>query len=375
MKVYVALLWMWLQMLQIDASDYKDAGNYRKTPLTQCCQDDELYRPGLDRCLSRVNHFEQKTNDSLLYAVEDNNTFLVGASEFHLSYNLAACRTGYVATTTTEFQIFANGSLRVENTLFPPYQYCTNEVPSSDSSTIEFIARYCIPDPCAQDDIHCLRKCCPQGQAIDVPTQSCQPHPTSFNVSQMLKSNGGPIDVEDEEFLTLQFGLGFQCYNDDIIQVDDFGISSKGLLTSHDYVYFAARQRSHDHPTDQYCIDNFVNHNASVSHRTFNNLSCKFEFNLEYILFLETFRIEMLPNVTKVIRTQDQIFGGLSLFTILDGVIPYCHVYNICTLARFAKQKRSECHVLCFFDVCLLHGPRRHSHGTPHAKGNLHLSA
>lgn len=257
---FLILIWVWT-FTRTGAHGHSDTSVYQpKTPLIQCCKDGNFYRPGLDRCLYRTVDPDPGWQSPVLYAVEENGTFLVGQDEFHISYYLPECPKGSVATSTNEFQVFIDGSLQVEDILLSPGQFCINQIPASDPIDPEFVARFCVPDPCVGKNTICLRKCCPQGWAIDMTTHSCQPHSTTFNVSQLTKKSGGPIDVDDEESLILHDGLGFKCPNEDIIHVDNFIISSDGMLSKREFTYF-----SNDHvgerPTDRYCIDNFIDAN------------------------------------------------------------------------------------------------------------------
>lgn len=238
---------------------------YQKTPLTKCCKDGEFYRPGLDRCLYRTHNPEEAISGiPVLYAVEEDETFLVGVEEFHLSHKLAACRIGRMATSTMEFQVFVDGSVKVPDALvLSPGQFCVNEIPSTDPINPEFVARYCVADPCMEDKTKCLRKCCPQGLAIDSATHSCRAHPAPFNVSQLTKKHGGPINVDAKDSLTVHAGFGFKCHNEDIVLVDNFLINSDGLMQPNRHFYHF--DQFGDRPTDKYCIDNFIEGNVTVS--------------------------------------------------------------------------------------------------------------
>lgn len=257
----IVLIWIFL----IGAKGHingtsNDTTIYQKTPLTQCCRDDEFYRPGLDRCLYRTHDLEPDSTDPVLYAVGDNDTMLVGADEFELNYYLDVCPEGFVATSTTEFQVFVDGKLLAMESLFKPDQFCISQVPTSHPTNPEFVARFCVPDPCYnQTDIKCLRKCCPPGFAIDLGSHSCQPHPSRFNVTPLIKKNGGPIDIENEESLTLHSGLGIKCRNDDFVQVEEFVVYSDGL-----FLDLYRDEQYVEQPTDQYCIDNFIDGNSTV---------------------------------------------------------------------------------------------------------------
>nr|CAH0102965.1 unnamed protein product [Daphnia galeata] len=236
---------------------------YQKTPLTKCCKDGEFYRPGLDRCLYRTHNPEEAISGiPVLYAVEEDETFLVGVEEFHLSHKLAACRIGRMATSTMEFQVFVDGSVKVPDALvLSPGQFCVNEIPSTDPINPEFVARYCVADPCMEDKTKCLRKCCPQGLAIDSATHSCRAHPAPFNVSQLTKKHGGPINVDAKDSLTVHAGFGFKCHNEDIVLVDNFLINSDGLMQPNRHFYHF--DQFGDRPTDKYCIDNFIEGNVT----------------------------------------------------------------------------------------------------------------
>lgn len=262
--LFVYLLWVccWANIGVAGQSQSDTVQVYQKTPLTKCCKDGEFYRPGIDRCLYRTHIPNPGSRIPVLYAVEKEETFLVDADEFHLSYKLAACRIGKMATSTMEFQVFVDGSLKVTDALvLPPGQFCVNEIPSVNPANPEFVARYCVNDPCMEDKTKCLRKCCPQGLAIDSATHSCRAHPALFNLSQLTRKYGGPIGIEDKNTLTIHAGFGFKCHNEDIVMVDNFAINHDGLMQPNRHFYHF--DKSGDRPTDKYCIDNFVEGNTT----------------------------------------------------------------------------------------------------------------
>lgn len=264
--LFVCLFCCWININGVAGHNESDAVQvYQKTPLTKCCRDGEFYRPGLDRCLYRTHDPDDVVSGiPVLYAVEEEETFLVGVEEFHLSHKLAACRIGKMATSTMEFQVFVDGSLKVRDALvLTPGQFCVNEIPSTDPNNPEFVARYCVADPCMEDKTKCLRKCCPQGLAVDSATHSCRAHQTPFNVSQLTRKHGGPVSDDGKDSLTVHAGFGFKCHNEDIVLVDNFLINSDGLMQPNRHFYHF--DQSADRPTDKYCIDNFVEGNDTVS--------------------------------------------------------------------------------------------------------------
>ena len=239
-----------------------------KTPLTRCCKDDQFYRLGLDRCLYQTHHNlddESAGSSSLksspvLYAVGDNDTMLATADEFLISYNLVPCPPGFTATTTTEFQVFVDGKLMLvaDDQILQPDQFCISQIPTMDPLNPEFVARYCVPDPCSLDNkLKCLRKCCPPGMAVDIGTHSCQPDSTPFNVSGWV--------LMDEGSINFHTGLGFNCGDEDIVEVEDFVITFDDTIqANHDMMHSKTDDADDDKPTDQYCVDNFIEANSTV---------------------------------------------------------------------------------------------------------------
>ena len=72
----------------------------------------------------------------------------------------------------------------------------------SKSTAGNFVARYCVPDPCTTSG--CIRKCCPSDMALVMkyyhdlsPISKCdEPHPKPLNLSLLRNKQNESINVE-----------------------------------------------------------------------------------------------------------------------------------------------------------------------------------
>ena len=101
----------------------------------------------------------------------------VVVADFNFETVLDDCPEDYIiAVSTTQFQFFSDGSLRLEDgSRFKSREFCLNQL-SVPAAT--FAARFCIRDPCNETARGCLRKCCPNGMAVSNSDRLC--HPTSL---------------------------------------------------------------------------------------------------------------------------------------------------------------------------------------------------
>jgi hypothetical protein len=178
---------------------------------------------------------------------------------------LTDCPDGYVSHSTKDFQL-DNGTLWIGDKQLKSNEFCINRVEEENYSTSSgnFVARYCVPDPCTTSG--CIRKCCPSDMALVMkyyhnlsPISKCESHPEKLNLSLLRNKQNESIDVKST---VTQGGLGIKCGDlgvDAPYEVSRFSIDSDGQI-----LFF-----SEDHPkgrkTDKYCIDNFVDKETNVS--------------------------------------------------------------------------------------------------------------
>ena len=216
-----------------------------------CCKSGTTYLPGLDQCVPN--------EVSTLY----NESF---PSYSYPNDGLADCPDGYVSHSTQDFQL-DNGTLWIDGgKQLKSNEFCINRVEEENYSTSSgnFVARYCVPDPCTST--RCIRKCCPSDMALVTkyyhdlsPIAICEPYPEKLNLSLLRKPQNKSID--ERAFFT-SGGLGMKCGDlgvDAPYEVSRFSIDSDGQI-----LFF-----SEDHPkgrkTEKYCIDNFVDNETIVS--------------------------------------------------------------------------------------------------------------
>ena len=216
-----------------------------------CCKSGTTYLPGLDQCVPN--------EVSTLY----NESF---PSYSYPNDGLADCPDGYVSHSTQDFQL-DNGTLWIDGgKQLKSNEFCINRVEEENYSTSSgnFVARYCVPDPCTTPG--CIRKCCPSDMALVMkyyhdlsPISKCESHPEKLNLSLLRNKQNESIDVKST---VIHGGLGIKCGDvgvDAPYEVSRFSIDSDGQI-----LLF-----SENHPkgrkSDQYCIDNFVDKETNVS--------------------------------------------------------------------------------------------------------------
>ncbi len=239
-------------------------------PLIKCCQDAQLYRPGLDLCRHGVGNARQVASLPV-YSVNNNSddssltpSFIKPNDERMIRGILTPCPEGFVAKSTQRFQLYENFSMKTEDGLKRKAgDFCVNPVyPSPDAMVasdepLQYAVRFCDRDPC-QHNGACLRKCCPIGTAVNELDKACQPSSAesfSKNVKQMLNVDqettpvvgSYPVSCDRSKGLSLVF-----------LNVTDFHILESGQMYS---IYYLCNQQY----TSLYCVDHFVRGNVTVS--------------------------------------------------------------------------------------------------------------
>jgi len=101
---------------------------------------------------------------------------------------------------------------------FLPEEFCIDQTSLSFDDPL--IARFCIPSKCndyQSSGIHCIRKCCPLGSAVNRTTRNCQNHSSSssFNddVNHQLREYRTGRFAQIDNF-TIADGVAPHCNSD-----------------------------------------------------------------------------------------------------------------------------------------------------------------
>lgn len=227
-------------------------------PLAKCCDVSEFYNAGFDTCM------EWDTLDMEVpgfYFDSKENGHAVAPSAFLLSLtNLTICPNGHVVKTSTEFQIFEDGSLKAaDGSVRKPLDFCVNRIVSGSNSTASlaiFASRVCVPDPCA-NSTGCVHKCCPTGMILNETERLCQPSSAPF-VIPFHDESGTPlprpqsVTVRDGVFVDCKHGA--YSLRPSVEADEEFYILPDGrihLPTVHEFI-------------DDYCIDQFATEDGTV---------------------------------------------------------------------------------------------------------------
>jgi hypothetical protein len=178
---------------------------------------------------------------------------------------LADCPDGYVSHSTKDFQL-DNGTLWVGGHQLKSNEFCINRVEEENYSTSSgnFVARYCVPDPCTTSG--CIRKCCPSDMALVTkyyhdlsPIAICEPYPEKFNLSLLRNPQNKSID--ERAFFT-SGGLGMKCGDgvDAPYDVSSFAMDRDGHI-----LFYSVIDDSKGRKSNKYCVDNFVDNETIVS--------------------------------------------------------------------------------------------------------------
>jgi hypothetical protein len=149
----------------------QDGRNLANNQEIWCCKSGTTYLPGIDQCLPiKVSTLYSKLFSNFSYPND----------------GLADCPDGFVSHSTKDFQL-DNGTLWIGGKQLKSNEFCINRVEEENDSTStagNFVARYCVPDPCTTSG--CIRKCCPASDMALVmkyyhdlsPISKCdEPHP------------------------------------------------------------------------------------------------------------------------------------------------------------------------------------------------------
>lgn len=228
----------------------------RPIPLTKCCpEENEFYALGFDSC---------KTEEAQIswppptYSSRTNRTIAsVRPERYQLTLNLSSCPEGHVGKSWTDFLFYDDGTLLADGETFGAGEFCINQV-MADKGEVNpvFAARACLPDPCNGTD--CLRKCCPQGMAVNNTDRLC--HPTSLPFEVIYQNEeGAPVKPDPPPMI--RDGVAPQCpYGFDPLS-EDYGDVFYILPDGRMFIpSFPAGEQY----TEEYCLDHFMDDERAV---------------------------------------------------------------------------------------------------------------
>lgn len=227
--------------------DFLAAGN---VSLTKCCPRGQHYAVGLDSCKVAV------IEDVWTY-IEERNATVVDSEDSVQKTGLSQCAVGFVGQSSTQFRFLDDGTLgTVDGTVLQSGNFCLDQVMKREGSP-EFVARFCARDPC--DGTECVRKCCPNGMAINTNTRLCQLYPDRLNIS--VQSEDGM--VVESQINVIRDGAAPKCptginpLNPSQWPQDKFYILPTGEL------YVPANEKEH-RTLREYCIETSFGQNVTV---------------------------------------------------------------------------------------------------------------
>jgi hypothetical protein len=243
-------------------------------PLTKCCDIGEFYNAGFDRCLQWETYLPEVHYTtsfleipSIYYDNDGRSVHAASPSAFLLSFgNLTFCPKGQIVKSSTEFQLFKNGSMKTlqGNVVRKSGEFCVDQIMTQETTTSPvFVSRFCIPDPCINNKMGCIYKCCPHGMVLNETERICQQSSVPFEIP-FRDQSGAPVGkTEILSSLIVSDGVFVDC---------KYGAYSlRPSLEDDDEFYILPNGRIHTPAlgeyNDDYCIDNFVNEDGVVRTR------------------------------------------------------------------------------------------------------------
>lgn len=255
-----------------------DSTSLMTSAYNKCCLDNQLYKPGYDICTNSTRDVFHQVETLPIYPSIDNNedemsTMTFTLDNLQLVHNeavLKPCADGFFATSSMLFNLFQNGTLYTHQVgLIEAGQFCIHPVPAATeylNGQLRYAARFCVRNRC--DSATCIRKCCPLGMALV--DKTCQSNETPFKVkhyssptNQINDDEGNVIRVDsDRANYQIINGLFITCAIQGLNQVftNDFRILANG------HMYVPSYPCEFERPTHQYCIENVIIGNVSVSY-------------------------------------------------------------------------------------------------------------
>ena len=218
--------------------------------VNKCCPAHLFYQPWLDVCRLGA-HLHPLPGLPPIYSSTGNSTTnLLPELGSIGSDKLVLCPEGHVVRSSTEFQLYDDGSLRVwyaaGHEQLEPKSFCINRIVKVSQSDADFAVRFCTPDPCAGG--RCIRKCCPHDMILNNKFDKCQQ-----TAATML--NGTPFFTGS----MVQDGIGptkcFKKIKRSFLLKNEFRITSDGWLNDTSFRIHYANES--DRLTDHFCLEHF----------------------------------------------------------------------------------------------------------------------
>ena len=233
---------------EAQTSGKKDATEQQqsKISVTKCCRDQYIILN--DSCKDWGDEILIGVWPPTVYSHRDNRAIAADVKDLQLTYALPQCPDGYVAKVITDFRFYDDGSLTSPSWKLKAGKFCMDQMKPSGSEP-QFVARFCIVDPCNATD--CIRKCCPHEMAVNIRDKTCQFYSKEFQ-PVFRNENGSLVDVADRK-IGYKIGEPFCAdgvivyLRPDLFKEDAFHLLPSGLL-----------QHTNKSILDNYCIDNFI---------------------------------------------------------------------------------------------------------------------
>ena len=227
--------------------------------VARCCQNEKIYSFGNSKCI--VGLPMGTTWPPPIYNSSSGELIDREHHKFQDLNGTVNCKGNeFVVNNAHNFKLFDDGTLEANNELYSAGQFCVeraakNEPPSGS----DFIARFCIPDPCLSKQ--CVRKCCPQGYSMSEGERKCIAHATNLK-PDVRSENGIPLKTD----LIVRAGVKPNCspskpqlLDPTVYPNDRFFLLPSGEL------FIPAHPRG-KRKINEYCIDNFFNSSQVVFH-------------------------------------------------------------------------------------------------------------
>lgn len=233
---------------------------FRKIPITRCCGDGEFYSLATGTC--KEENFPYSWPPPV-HSTRYNHT-IIGDDlrPFDLTERLETCSDeGNGVFVSVKFTFYEDGTLLLpDGSRLLAGEFCLNPAdvaPEDPRDGPLFLARYCAEDPC--NTTSCLKKCCPNGMAMNVTANKCQASSIRFQVD--FKNETGHV-VRPEPFVLRDGNAplckdGMYVLDPSSTSEDEFYILADGRL------YQPSAPETYQYNTI-YCVENFFGDDSSV---------------------------------------------------------------------------------------------------------------
>lgn len=230
-----------------------------KVNLTKCCEEEPFYSLGFDSCKAGEIPVVWPPP---VYLVKVNRTVDARLVEFSLFTELSTCPEGYTSQSATDFHLHVDGTVTLANgKQLDSNEFCLNQIMEEPTTReADFAVRYCVPDPC--NETNCVRKCCPNGMALNETSKLCQTTKEPFKLAfhnesgHEMTPTAGSYILRDGSVPLCPFGmysLDPQANKEEIFYVLPDG-----------QIYVTGYPES-ERASKEYCIEDFILQSGIVS--------------------------------------------------------------------------------------------------------------